>query len=92
MGPMAMPFYLDLGFSKTEIGALVKTIALFGSVIGFFIGGLVIKRISLFNALLLGGLCVLFTNLFFAYVASVQANISLLSLIVGLDSLSLIHI
>ena len=86
MGPMAMPFYLDLGFSKTEIGALVKTIALFGSVIGFFIGGLVIKRISLFNALLLGGLCVLLTNLFFAYVASVQANISLLSLIVGLDS------
>ena len=86
MGPMAMPFYLDLGFSKTEIGTLVKTIALFGSVIGFFIGGLVIKRISLFNALLLGGLCVLFTNLFFAYVASVQANISLLSLIVGLDS------
>ena len=86
MGPMAMPFYLDLGFSKTEIGALVKTIALFGSVIGFFIGGLVIKRISLFNALLLGGLCVLFTNLFFAYVASVQADISLLSLIVGLDS------
>ena len=86
MGPMAMPFYLDLGFSKTEIGALVKTIALFGSVIGFFIGGLVIKRISLFNALLLGGLCVLFTNLFFAYVASVPANISLLSLIVGLDS------
>ena len=86
MGPMAMPFYLDLGFSKTEIGALVKTIALFGSVIGFFIGGFLIKRISLFNALLLGGLCVLFTNLFFAYVASVQANISLLSIIVGLDS------
>jgi PAT family beta-lactamase induction signal transducer AmpG len=86
MGPMAMPFYLDLGFSKTEIGALVKTIALLGSVVGFFIGGLLIKRISLFNALLLGGLCVLLTNLFFAYVASVQANISLLSFIVGLDS------
>jgi PAT family beta-lactamase induction signal transducer AmpG len=86
MGPMAMPFYLDLGFSKTEIGALVKTIALFGSVIGFFIGGLLIKRISLFSALLFGGFCVLITNLFFAYVASTQANISLLSLIVGFDS------
>ena len=86
MGPMAMPFYLDLGFSKTEIGALVKTIALFGSVIGFFIGGLLIRRISLFNALLFGGFCVLITNLFFAYVASTQANISLLSLIVGFDS------
>ena len=39
MGPMAMPFYLDMGFSKTEIGALVKTIALFGSIIGFVAGG-----------------------------------------------------
>ena len=86
MGPMAMPFYLDLGFSKTEIGALVKTIALFGSVIGFFIGGLLIKRMSLVSALLIGGFCVLITNLFFAYVASTQANISLLSLIVGFDS------
>ena len=86
MGPMAMPFYLDLGFSKTEIGALVKTIALFGSIIGFFIGGLLIKKISLFNALLLGGISVLITNLFFAFVASSDANLSLLSIIVGLDS------
>ena len=86
MGPMAMPFYLDLGFSKTEVGALVKTVALFGAVIGFFVGGLLIKRITLFNALLFGGYSVLITNLFFAYVASAESNISLLSLIVGLDS------
>ncbi len=86
MGPMAMPFYLDLGFSKTEIGALVKTIALLGSIVGFFIGGLLIKKISLFNALLVGGISVLITNLFFAFVASAEANLSLLSIIVGLDS------
>ena len=83
---MAMPFYLDLGFSKTEIGALVKTIALFGSIFGFFVGGLLIKKLSLFNALLIGGISVLLTNLFFAFVASSNANLSLLSLIVGLDS------
>ena len=86
MGPMAMPFYIDLGFSKTEIGALVKTIALFGSIVGFFTGGLLIKKISLFNALLVGGISVLITNLFFAFVASSDANLSLLSIIVGLDS------
>ena len=86
MGPMAMPFYLDLGFSKTEIGALVKTIALLGSIVGFFIGGLLIKKISLFNALLVGGISVLITNLFFAFVASSDSNLSLLSIIVGLDS------
>jgi len=86
MGPMAMPFYLDLGFSKTEIGALVKTIALFGSIFGFIAGGFLIKRISLFNALLFGGVCVLITNLFFAFAASSEADLSLLSFIVGLDS------
>ena len=80
MGPMAMPFYLDLGFSKTEIGALVKTIALLGSIVGFFIGGFLIKKISLFNALLFGGISVLITNLFFAFVASSDANLSLLSI------------
>ena len=86
MGPMAMPFYLDMGFSKTEIGALVKTIALFGAIVGFVAGGYLIKKIMLFNALIIGGVSVLITNLFFAFVASSEPNLSLLSIIVGLDS------
>ena len=47
MGPMAMPFYLDMGFTKTEIGALVKTVALATSILGFFVGGYLIKRFNL---------------------------------------------
>ena len=86
MGPMAMPFYIDMGFTKTEIGALVKTVALITSIIGFFVGGLIIKHLKLSTSLLIGGGGVLITNLFFAYVASSTPNISLLSFIVGLDS------
>ena len=86
MGPMAMPFYLDMGFTKTEIGALVKTVALATSILGFFVGGYLIKLLSLTSSLLIGGASVLITNLFFAIVANLQADISLLSLIVGLDS------
>ena len=86
MGPMAMPFYLDMGFTKTEIGALVKTVALAASIAGFFIGGYLIKNLLLTTALLAGGAAVLVTNLFFALVANLDANLSLLSLIVGLDS------
>ena len=86
MGPMAMPFYLDMGFSKTEIGALVKTVALATSILGFFVGGYLIKRFNLSTSLLIGGVGVLVTNLFFALVATLEADISLLSLIVGLDS------
>ena len=39
MGPMANPFYIDMGFSLTEIGAVVKVVALIASIIGVFIGG-----------------------------------------------------
>ena len=56
MGPMAMPFYLDMGFTKTEIGALVKTVALAASIIGFFVGGYLIKNLALTTGLLIGGL------------------------------------
>ena len=86
MGPMAMPFYLDMGFTKTEIGALVKTVALATSILGFFVGGYLIKKLALTSSLLIGGVSVLITNLFFAIVANLEADISLLSLIVGLDS------
>lgn len=86
MGPMAMPFYLDMGFTKTEIGALVKTVALATSILGFFVGGYLIKRFNLTTSLLIGGVGVLVTNLFFALAATLEADISLLSLIVGLDS------
>ena len=86
MGPMAMPFYLDMGYTKTEIGALVKTIALMTSIFGFFAGGYLIKYLSLSTSLLIGGAGVLVTNLFFAFVASSDPSISLLSFIVGLDS------
>ena len=86
MGPMAMPFYLDMGFTKTEIGALVKTVALLASIFGFFVGGYLIKRLRISTSLIIGGISVLVTNLFFAFVASSEESISLLSLVVGLDS------
>ena len=37
MGPMASPFYIDMGFTLTEIGAVVKVVALVASVIGIFL-------------------------------------------------------
>ena len=38
MGPMATPFYLEMGFSLTEIGSVVKIAALIFSIVGVFLG------------------------------------------------------
>ena len=32
MGPMATPFYIDMGFTLTEIGSVVKIVALLASI------------------------------------------------------------
>ena len=43
MGPMANPFYIDLGYTLSEIG-YVKVVALIATIIGVFIGGFLIKK------------------------------------------------
>ena len=86
VGPMAMPFYLDMGYSKIEIGSLVKTVALVMSIFGFFIGGFIIKIFEIKRSLILGGILVLITNIFFSVAALSGKNIFLLATIVGLDS------
>ena len=88
MGPMASPFYIDMGFTLTEIGAVVKVVALVASVIGIFTGGILIKRIGIYKGLIIGAFLVMLTNLCFSYVAITEKNIISLAIIVGMDSLA----
>ena len=52
---MTTPFYLDLGFSKTEIGTVVKLFGFWATVIGGLIGGVLILRLGMYRALWLFG-------------------------------------
>ena len=52
---MSTPFYLDLGFSKTEIGTVVKLFGFWATVIGGLIGGVLILRLGIYRALWLFG-------------------------------------
>ena len=48
---MTTPFYLDLGFSKSEIGTVVKLFGFWATVIGGLMGGVLILRLGLYRAL-----------------------------------------
>ena len=52
---LATPFYLDLGFSKTEIGLVAKNAGLWPSVIGGMLGGVWMMRLGINRALWLFG-------------------------------------
>ena len=86
MGPMANPFYIDMGYSLSEIGYVVKVVALIATIIGVFVGGIFIKRFGLYQSLLIGAFLVMITNLLFSYTSINEKNLALLACIVASDS------
>ncbi len=88
MGPMANPFYLDMGYSLSEIGAVIKLVGLIFAMIGVFVGGIFVKKIGLYKSLLIGALLVMCTNLCFSYASITDKSTFLLASIVGADSLA----
>jgi PAT family beta-lactamase induction signal transducer AmpG len=88
MGPMATPFYIDMGFTLTEIGAVVKIVALLASIFGISMGALLLKKIGIYKSLMLGAFLVMLTNVCFSYVAISEKSITSLSMIVAMDSIA----
>ncbi len=58
-----------VGFSLTQVGLTFKTFGLVATVLGGFIGGALLTRMSLFRALLAFGLLQAFSNLMFMFLA-----------------------
>jgi PAT family beta-lactamase induction signal transducer AmpG len=54
MGPMANPYYHDLGLSKDTVGEVRASIGLVGSLLGIAAGGLSAVRIGYFRTLIIG--------------------------------------
>ncbi len=88
MGVMANPFYLDLGFSKTEIADITKIFGFFMTIFGAALGGVLVTRYGIRKPLLLGAILVAATNLLFALLAISQPSVPLLALVISADNLS----
>jgi PAT family beta-lactamase induction signal transducer AmpG len=52
---MTIPFYLDLGYSKTEIGTIVKGFGFWATVSGGLLGGILMLRLGIYHALWIFG-------------------------------------
>ncbi len=88
MGVMANPFYLDLGFSKIEIAEVSKVFGFFMTIAGSALGGVLVLRHGIMKPLLLGAVLVALTNLLFAGLAAVGADLTLLAVVISADNLS----
>jgi PAT family beta-lactamase induction signal transducer AmpG len=88
MGVMANPFYLDLGFSKTDIADITKVFGFLMTIAGAALGGVLVARFGITRPLLLGAVLVALTNLLFAALAVLEPQLMLLAVVVSADNLS----
>ncbi len=88
MGVMANPFYLDLGFSKTDIANVAKIFGFFMTIFGAALGGIFVTRYGVERPLILGSVMIIVTNLLFVWLAMTEPNISTLAVVISADNLS----
>ena len=84
---LATPFYLDLGFSMTQIGLIAKHAALWPMIFGGILGGLLMLKIGINRALWLFGFVQIISILGFAVLANIGEGLWLLGLIISFEYL-----
>lgn len=88
MGPMANPFYSDLGISKETVGVVRGSIGLVMSLAGIAAGGLCVARFGMMRTLIVGALIGPMSNLAFSAMALAGPNPIVFSVAMGIDNFS----
>jgi PAT family beta-lactamase induction signal transducer AmpG len=85
-GVMANPFYNELGFSGVEIASVSKVFGMLATILGALAGGVMVARLGIMKALIVGGVLQAATNLLFAAQAAVGHSVPMLTLTIGADN------
>ena len=85
---IATPFYLDIGFSKSEIGTVVKLFGFWATIGGMFAGGVLMLRLGINRSLWVFGFLQAVSTAGFALLANIGYSIPLLSAVIAFENLS----
>jgi PAT family beta-lactamase induction signal transducer AmpG len=89
MGVMAMPLYIDLGYSKAVIGGVKGIFGISMLIFGAFAGSWSVAKIGMSKTMIFGAFVTIFTNLNFAWLATVSTpNTIYLFSTIGADNLA----
>ncbi|WP_371188464.1 AmpG family muropeptide MFS transporter [Thalassotalea maritima] len=81
------PFFIDLGFSNTEIGVIAKTASLVAMTVGLAVGGIIMIKLSINRALWLFGFVQIISILGFAALSVIGDNNIALAFAMGFEYL-----
>jgi PAT family beta-lactamase induction signal transducer AmpG len=82
------PFYLDLGYTLTEIAEVRKIFGVFMIMFGVFAGGVAVARYGLLRAMVIGAFAGPVSNLLFIWLAFQDHNLFALFAALGLDNVA----
>jgi PAT family beta-lactamase induction signal transducer AmpG len=85
---MTTPFYLDIGFSKTQIGTVVKLFGFWATVGGTILGGISMIRLGIIRSLWIFGILQAVSTAGFALLAAIGPNLTTLSAVIAFENLS----
>ncbi len=87
-GVMAYPFYYEMGFTKSEVATVSKIFGVIATVVGVFVGGLIVRRYGIMPSLLGCGLLQMLSNLMYAAQSVAGHDVQFLYFTIGIENLS----
>ncbi|MDM8544226.1 AmpG family muropeptide MFS transporter [Desulfococcaceae bacterium HSG9] len=85
---MTTPFYLDIGFTKTQIGAVVKLFGFWATIAGGLIGGLAMIKLGIHRSLWVFGVLQAVSTAGFAVLARIGNEVWALTGVIAFENLS----
>jgi len=82
------PFYLEIGFTKTDIGAVVKFFGTGATLAGAFLGGIILLKLGINRSLWIFGVLQALSTAGFAILARIGHSIPALSGVIAFENLS----
>lgn len=88
LGILANPFYLAIGYSKSEVATIAKVYGAWVTVIGVGAGGWAVLRYGVARCLIIATVLIASTNLFFAVMTQVGPRLWMLAVTISADNLA----
>ena len=89
LGILANPFYLDIGFTKAEVASVAKIYGVIVSLIGAGAAGWAVVKYGVARCLIIATVLIASTNLFFAVMVQVGAEIWMLMITISADNFAM---
>jgi MFS transporter, PAT family, beta-lactamase induction signal transducer AmpG len=83
---MSIPFFLDIGFSNTEIGTIGKIFGFWATIAGALTGGILTLRIGIYRGLWVFGFLQAISTAGFVFLARIGYSIPGLSAVIGFEN------